>query len=74
VKVFPKRKYIFFGTKIFLCRKHLQSESVFEMKVKLFVFEMFFVFFFKKMPETKIFLGGAYGQRAGPALASAGPD
>jgi len=44
------------------------------MKVKLFVFEMFFVFFFKKMPETKIFLGGAYGQRAGPALASAGPD
>jgi len=33
VKVFPKRKYIFYKMKMFLFRKHLRNESVFEKKV-----------------------------------------
>jgi len=36
VKVFPKRKYIVFKMKIFLFRKHLGNESVFETEVKSF--------------------------------------
>ena len=62
-EVFPKQKWslfetkiIFFETKIFLFRKHLRNESVFETKVKLFLFlKCFFCFFFKKMAETKFF-------------------
>jgi len=38
VKVFPKRKSIFLKRKMFLFRKHLRNESVFETKVKLFLF------------------------------------
>jgi len=42
--------------------KQWRNESVFETKVKLFLFlKRFFVFFFKKMSETKIFLGGTHG-------------
>ena len=34
-EVFPKRKYIFFETKMFVFRKHFRNESVSETKVKL---------------------------------------
>jgi len=38
VKVFPKRKEIFFKTKMFLFRNHLRNESIFETKVNMFLF------------------------------------
>jgi len=41
---------------MFLFRKHLRKESVFETKEKLFQFlKRFFLFFCKKMPEAKNF-------------------
>jgi len=49
VKVFPKRKRNFFGTKMFLFRKHLPNKSVFGTKVKLFLFlKRFSVVFLSK--------------------------
>jgi len=39
--VFPKRKKYFFKTKLFLLRKHLRNESVFEKKEKCFYWETF---------------------------------
>jgi len=38
VKVFPKRKLIFLKMKMFLFRKHLRNKSVFQTKVKVFLF------------------------------------
>jgi len=40
---------------MFLFRKHWQKNSFFEIKAISFVFETYFLFFFKKMPETKFF-------------------
>jgi len=37
-EVFLKQKYKSFETKMFLRKKHLQNESVFETKMKLFFF------------------------------------
>jgi len=56
---------------MFLFGKHLRNESVFEMKVKFFVFETFFVFL-KKMPDTKCFQSlnvvGCRGVSASPKV------
>ena len=77
MEVFPKQKWkcfqnenrIVFKTKMFLFRKHLQSESVFEMKVKGFWNEnilicnyiwkkfVFFCFYSKKKSHKENFLG-----------------
>jgi len=48
-----------FKTKMFLFRKHLRNESVFETKVKLFLVHetISLLFFFKKIARNKNLLG-----------------
>jgi len=54
---------------MFLFRKHLRNESVFEMKVKFVVFETLFCFFFpKKCQKQNIFRGARMGHHTPGSL------
>jgi len=56
----------FFLTKLFLLRKHLRNESVFETKLTLFQFLK--LFFSKKCQKQKLFRVARMGHHARPTL------